>query len=126
MATETASAFDDAHPSGQLQFRQYDLNDDRLEKSITDCAGALCIYARFFLHAIDDHEEEQLLRVLSSACRPGDLLAVEYRTEMDIDTDKQAAPHFRRFIKPEHFEERAALAGCVKRYGIAGRGCAKY
>ena len=125
-AIEAAQAFADAHPSDHLQFRQYDLNDGGLDQIVAGCHGTVCIYARFFLHAIDDEEEAKLLRVLSESCRPGDLLAVEYRTELDEETDKQADPHYRRYVKPDDFDERVKLAGFTKRYGVAGRGFAKY
>ena len=46
--------------------------------------GPRVVYARFFLHAITEREEESLLDLAAAICEPDDLLAVEYRTIRDL------------------------------------------
>lgn len=110
-----------------LRFQTTDLRDsvlgDILEQTQSDNR---CIYARFFLHAITDEEEGYLLEKLAAGCRPSDMLALEYRVEADEETTKEAAPHFRRYLRPETLDDRLAAIGFRKTYGVQGVGYAKY
>lgn len=108
------------------QFFKSDVKDQTLSETLAGLEGRLCVYARFFLHAIDDPEEARLLDSLVRAFKPGDQFAVEYRTDEDADTPKEAAPHFRRFVRPEAFDKRVSAIGLCKVFGVTGRGFAKH
>lgn len=84
------------------------------------------LYARFFVHAITDHEEESFLDLAAAVTSPGDLLAVEYRTIRDQVGAKETQTHFRRFVLPATFQARALGRGFEVTYAVEGYGFAKY
>lgn len=84
------------------------------------------VYARFFLHAITEEEEQSLLDLAASITEPGDLLAVEYRTIRDSSGIKVTERHYRRFVLPATFEARALASGFDVTYSVEGFGFAKY
>ena len=88
--------------------------------------GPRVIYARFFLHAITEREEESLLDLAAAIGEPGDLLAVEYRTIRDLSGTKVTDSHYRRFVLPASFEARALGRGFEVLYTVEGFGFAKY
>ena len=63
----------------------------------------ICLYNRFFLHAISDTEQENLLKWLTSNLTIGDLFVCEYRNENDRDRRKETEIHFRRYINDHDF-----------------------
>lgn len=110
-----------------LRFQTTDLQDGVLREVLEQTQSEnRCIYARFFLHAITDEEQGYLVDKLSAGCRPSDMLALEYRVEADEETTKEAAPHFRRYLKPEVLDASLAAIGFRKIYGAQGTGYAKY
>jgi SAM-dependent methyltransferase len=97
----------------------------RLELLRADLTNTL-IYARFFLHAIPENVEEDFLELASKLCRPGDHLAVEFRTVRDISLSKVTPDHYRRFIEPASFLARTTHRGFSCSYFVEGFGFAKY
>lgn len=93
-------------------------------RALTD--GPVIAYARFFLHAIDDADELCFFRDMAAALRPGDRLAVEYRTTRDAAGAKATQPHFRRYVEPAQVIENAARFGFSEEYAVQGYGYAKY
>lgn len=88
--------------------------------------GPLAVYARFFVHAITDREEEDFLSLAAALTSPGDLLAVEYRTVRDQTGAKVTGTHYRRFVAPATFQARALGQGFEVSYATEGFGFAKY
>jgi SAM-dependent methyltransferase len=88
--------------------------------------GPRLVYARFFVHAITDAEEESFLELAGKITDPGDLLAVEYRTLRDASGAKVTERHFRRFVTPAEFDARALMKGFDAVYNVEGFGFAKY
>jgi SAM-dependent methyltransferase len=84
-----------------------------------------CVYARFFLHAIDEFREDAFL-TLAKSLAGGGYLAVEFRTNQDVGGAKVTPDHYRRFINPEQFEQKTLSLGFEKLYGTVGKGYAKY
>jgi len=89
-------------------------------------SGPRVVYARFFLHAITEAEEEILLDLAATITDPGDYLAAEYRTVRDSSGAKVTANHFRRFVLPAAFEARALARGVAVTYSVEGFGFVKY
>jgi SAM-dependent methyltransferase len=83
-------------------------------------------YARFFLHAITEEEEDALLRDLDSVLRPRDAVALEYRTVRDASGTKVTEAHYRRFVEPSRVFGKAAKHGFSISYAVEGFGFAKY
>ena len=89
--------------------------------------GPLLVYARFFLHAIDEPSQEMLLDGVKGllAGREG-MFAVEFRTQRDANLSKVTAAHYRRFISSPDFAVEASKRGFDVVYFAEGFGFAKY
>ncbi len=98
----------------------------RPRQRIRGDGGPRVVYARFFVHAITEAEEEGLLDVAAAMTDPGDLLAVEYRTVRDSSGAKVTKTHYRRFVLPAAFEARALGRGFDVIYSDEGSGFAEY
>ena len=83
-------------------------------------------YSRFFLHALDKEAESQLLLSLSEICRPGDIVALEYRTTRDMSLEKETSAHFRRYVNPGSLISSLIVLGFELTYQVEGFGFAKY
>lgn len=84
------------------------------------------VYARFFLHAITDADEELFFDAARALTHRGGRLAVEFRTMRDAAQEKVTDAHYRRFIDPVMFHSRALEAGFAATYFVEGFGFAKY
>jgi SAM-dependent methyltransferase len=124
-ATERGAALA-AEFGEQVDFIVADIDDPGLADLIPAGAGPTTIYARFFLHAITDDEEHAFLDCASKLTRPGDLMALEYRTVRDQSGAKATGKHYRRFINPADFQFAATERGFHARYSVEGFGFAKY
>ena len=102
------------------------IDDPDLVNQLKGPDAPLALYARFFVHAITDDEERAFLDLTAELTRPGDLLAVEYRTVRDARGAKVTEGHFRRFVTPSTFEARALSRGFDVTYAVEGFGFAKY
>jgi SAM-dependent methyltransferase len=102
------------------------IDDPQLEERLSGSDGPCLVYARFFIHAITDVEEEQFLDLTAAVTSPGDLLAVEYRTIRDQVGAKETGTHYRRFVLPSTFQARALGRGFEVTYAVEGFGFAKY
>lgn len=84
------------------------------------------VYARFFLHAITESEEDSFFELARDLTAGGGIVAVEFRTMRDSEQEKVTATHYRRFIEPLQFMGRASAAGFNAQYFVEGFGFAKY
>ena len=107
-------------------FVQSTIDDPTLPDRLGGSPGPHLVYARFFVHAITDGEEEVFLDLASGLTAPGDLLAVEYRTVRDQVGAKETEAHYRRFVMPSNFEARALQRGFEVAYAVEGFGFAKW
>jgi SAM-dependent methyltransferase len=77
------------------------------------------LYARFFVHAITEQGEEDLLRVCQAVLKPGGKCFFEFRTNHDlraqagreISANEREDGHYRRFVDPDILIGRAAAHG---------------
>jgi len=86
----------------------------------------LLIYARFFLHAIDEKKQSEFFRFCADLCAQGGRIAVEFRTMRDAEQPKVTESHYRRFIDPLHVLSEARDRGLNMTYFVEGFGYAKY
>jgi tellurite methyltransferase len=87
----------------------------------------IIIYARFFLHAITEEDEEFLLILIKQVREKYPLnFAIEFRTYRDTLLPKVTINHYRRFIDPDRFFEKVVKQGFKVEYYIQGFGFAKY
>jgi ubiquinone/menaquinone biosynthesis C-methylase UbiE len=72
------------------------------------------IYARFFIHSINENSENIFLKILSKKFNHNTLIALEFRTIKDVLMKKgkriskyeRLTDHYRRFIDPKKFEKK--------------------
>lgn len=86
----------------------------------------LCVYGRFFLHAITEEEQQSLIDVLNKTLPATTMLAFEYRTLKDAEAEKEFGTHYRRFIDHARLISTFETNGYDVLYEIEGRGFAKY
>lgn len=101
---------------------------DTIESRLKSMAAEnIVVYARFFLHAINESQETIFLdgvkRLLKSH---SGCVALEFRTNRDENLNKTTTAHYRRFIKPHEFIYKASLVGLKCKYCVEGFGLAKY
>lgn len=109
-----------------VTFVHASIDDEGLATVLSESNGPRLVYARFFVHAITDSEEQVFLDLASQLTAPGDLLAVEYRTVRDRSGAKETGAHYRRFVLPATFQARALERGFEVDYAVEGFGFAKY
>ena len=84
------------------------------------------LYARFFLHAIDEEAQTKFLELTRKIVGDNGRLAVEFRTERDQQQLKVTPSHYRRYIDPLSFAVEANLHNFRVVYFVEGFGYAKY
>lgn len=107
-------------------FIQSAIDAPGLAERLRRVEGPHVLYARFFVHAITDGEEQRFLDLAAAVTTPGDMLAVEYRTVRDQVGAKETETHYRRFVLPATFQARALGRGFEVTYAVEGYGFAKY
>jgi SAM-dependent methyltransferase len=115
------------------QLNVYDVVD--VARFDAEHAGAFdLLYARFFVHAITEQGEEDLLRICRAVLKPGGKCFLEFRTNHDlraqagreISANEREDGHYRRFVDPDLFIERAAAHGLSLEQRIEGHGMAVF
>ena len=84
------------------------------------------VYARFFVHAISESSERNLLRLASKMAGEKGYICLEFRTHRDQALAKETSSHFRRFVNPVDFSQRVGEEGLHVVYYAEGFGFAKY
>lgn len=110
------------------RFIQGDVGDGNLFDALPPGRSEMgkAVYSRFFLHAVTREEETRFFGLAARICRPGDMLAMEFRTMRDIGQKKATPDHFRRYLDPLAVMAAGADAGFAARYFIEGFGFAKF
>ena len=84
-------------------------------------------YSRFFLHSINEEQENSFLMSLSNNLKSGEYIYFEFREKKDELLNKTYNDHYRRYINEKEF--RANLEnkyGFNVNYCYTGKGMAKY
>ncbi|SHG22823.1 Methyltransferase domain-containing protein [Jatrophihabitans endophyticus] len=102
--------------AGTAEFARCDIQDDaELRAALTTFLaatdGPTLFYFRFLVHAITTRAEQTLLHVLGEVSRPGDVVAAEFRTDLDTTLPKAFGNHVRRFVPAAAFDGRLTAAG---------------
>jgi hypothetical protein len=85
------------------------------------------IYSRFFLHAIDAHEEQAFFDFAFASMGSDDVLAVEFRTSQDAGRAKVTGAHYRRYVDASDLVQSVADRHAAQvLYFTEGTGFAKY
>jgi tellurite methyltransferase len=90
------------------------------------CTRQVAVYARFFLHAITQEDQDAVLTFVRNACGAGTRIALEYRTVEDAQTEKRFGEHYRRYIHHEGLLVDLETKGFQVVYEVKGKGFAKY
>lgn len=119
--SELAEALDES-----ATFQVAAIDDETAASRVPASDRPTVVYARFFLHAITEEEEQHFLALAAALTSPGDLLAVEYRTVRDSIGEKETGAHYRRYVNPASFQANAVNHGFDVTYAVEGFGFAKY
>lgn len=84
------------------------------------------VYARFFIHAIDDATQAVFLKSCLDLIGGDGRAAFEFRTDRDASQSKITPDHFRRFVSSMDFAQAATKIGFKVIYFAEGFGFAKY
>lgn len=114
----------------RLSFEKIDFSsqsdcDDFVTRKGQDWTGAV-VYARFFIHAIDETEEARFLQLCRTLIEQDGVLCLEFRTNRDEHQEKVTASHYRRFVSPLQFFQTLQDLGMKVDYFCDGFGMAKY
>jgi len=87
----------------------------------------LYIFSRFFLHSINDADEDQLISLIDKLLfnRKG-AVYLEFRTKEDELLSKYTGSHYRRYVDPLVLIKKFADIGYGVDYHVEGIGFAKY
>ena len=92
-----------------------------------ESGAPICVYARFFFHAIDEAREAIILEELGQGLPSGSRCYFEFRSSRDADTPKVfGSSHYRRYIDLDEFIGRCSAVGLRTRYSVVGQGMAKF
>lgn len=112
-----------------LKFAKFVVGVDdisKLSEYLSKPAVKTVLYARFFLHAMTDKEEEDFFALASAILESGSIMALEYRCADDAKIRKEFGEHYRRYLKHNDLCTRVVNHGFKIDYQIEGRGYAKY
>jgi ubiquinone/menaquinone biosynthesis C-methylase UbiE len=85
------------------------------------------IYSRFFLHAINEHEEDCFSQVCNIISKSGDILALEFRTKEDEYRTKVTSAHYRHYLDTDYLIKKLTKSSHWRLlYRTEGTGLAKY
>ena len=107
-----------------LSFYKYDINDKfKLIKLRNEKKS---IYARFFLHTLNNHEIILFTKLCSSLLKKNEKVFCEYRTKKDKSKKKIFKNHFRNYLNPKNISKIFKSQKLNKIYQVEGQGFAKY
>lgn len=112
------------------RFLHRSIDDEELARELAGLRAEIrlpaAFYARFFLHAIDEREEDAFLDFLAAQATADDLAALEFRTVRDSALHKVTPDHYRRFVEPAQLLAKLHARGFAVRYYVEGFGFAKH
>lgn len=100
-----------------------------IQKARTESASdVVAVYTRFFLHSIDEEQEDLFVSALATALTvSGDEIHSEYRSAEDESLPKvHGKGHYRRYIQTPVLLKKLEALGFEVIYDVTGRGMAKY
>ncbi len=117
----------------KAQFLNSDINNAKIFPNILNnfCdlknVQEIIFYSRFFLHTITEENQHKLLLNIKEISKIKKVSTFfEFRTEKDSNLPKETKEHYRRYIEPFSFINKAVLIGYSVEYFIEGFGFAKY
>tara|TARA_Y100000389_G_scaffold205082_1_gene262864 strand:- start:8846 stop:9247 length:402 start_codon:yes stop_codon:yes gene_type:complete len=102
------------------------LSHNEFIKNIESEWSNALIYSRFFLHAIDENAELNLLKFVSKLLSSNSYFCLEFRTIKDQYQQKETSSHYRRYINIQDFILLSSEMSFKVVYMIEGFGFAKY
>jgi tellurite methyltransferase len=108
---------DEPHLSGKIEDKMLKISQH----------APIYIYSRFFLHSINEQDEDQLIKLIDKLLenRRGGVF-MEFRTKEDETLSKYTGAHFRRYVNPETLIMKFSRLGFKVKYHVEGTGFAKY
>lgn len=124
-AIETAQNLASSSGVRKITFLSGDLTFLSVEK-IGKVPAPKVVYARFFLHAINDDDLETFFKLSSAILYEGEKVFVEYRGPEDKEREKVTPKHYRAYRSGLDVSKIAKSEGFLLSYEVEGVGFAKY
>jgi SAM-dependent methyltransferase len=87
----------------------------------------IAVYNRFFLHSIDEHQQQAFFSALGKTLVSGDKLYMEFRCNLDEDLPKvYGKSHYRRYVETKEILLNLTNLGFEIKYEVTGQGMAAY
>jgi SAM-dependent methyltransferase len=113
-----------------LDFFCYDIEEpsfyEKIKEIIIIRNKNVIFYSRFFLHAINEKQQNFLINNLKNIMSKDSLCFFEFRTNRDEFQEKITSSHYRRYISPTDFTVKVTRMGFDILYFVEGFGYAKY
>lgn len=118
------------HNKDFLEFLCFGIEEEELYKEILKKIDfvnkKVVFYSRFFLHAINEEQQNILLSNLKKIKPKNSICFFEFRTNRDEFQEKSTETHYRRYISPTKFTTDIIKIGFDILYFTEGFGYAKY
>ena len=119
--------------SKNIDFIHSLIDDIELIKIIENRLSEICddapifIYSRFFLHSINEQDEDHLVQLIGKLMenRHGKVF-IEFRTKEDEKLSKYTGTHYRRYVDSKNLITKFSRLGYEVNYHVEGIGFAKY
>lgn len=103
----------------------HDVNNE-LPIEINKFSERKVLYARFFIHSLDEDTLKAFIKNISISMNDGDLFFAEYRNENDKDLPKVTGNHFREYYSADYISTLASSNNLDLVYAVSGVGFAKH
>ncbi len=107
-----------------LNFYKYDINDKFRFIKLKN--KKKFIYARFFLHTLNNNEINHFTKLCSYLLNKNEKVFCEYRTVKDKSKKKVFRNHFRNYLNPKNISKIFKSQKLIRFYEVEGQGFARY
>tara|TARA_B100000686_G_C16651577_1_gene895860 strand:- start:239 stop:736 length:498 start_codon:yes stop_codon:yes gene_type:complete len=133
IAIATCMADSDEQGISNIDFINAQIDDPDLSNKIENRLSEICddapiyIYSRFFLHSINEQDEDHLVQLIGKLMenRRGKVF-MEFRTKEDERLSKYTGTHYRRYVDSKNLIKKFSRLGYEVNYHVEGIGFAKY
>lgn len=108
-----------------IKFQKFEIGKDDYS-DLQICEEKKFLYARFFLHSLNNDLLQEFSNIASKIMKIGEKLYVEYRTNQDEKRNKVFDGHYRNYIDPNVLIDLLKDFDLALEYSVQGLGYAKY
>ena len=133
IAIEECIAKSEEESLNNIDFIHSLINDNNLVNEIQNILLTvktevpIYIYSRFFLHSINDEDEDSMVFLISQLLENNEgSIYLEFRTKEDEHLSKYTGSHYRRYVDPRVLVKKFSKHGFTLDYSVQGVGFARF